>query len=235
MRAVMLFIPTLNNRGFDMANNAISAGDSGTFLESAASFLKFGPLGLAGLMLALVVVALSIGHLDTAKERLLRQFLYIGAFCFVVASVMAFLPGFIASSHMLYFRILPHNMGAESRLPPPVITINNERLEPLRYKISDDVTAIVDVSDAIDVAELYRNQNTRQSQALSEIVTTTDAAIADLRRATSFALDNGCPGGSSGRPIPHGPDIAALNNAASSVLARAKASAIAALEATASQ
>jgi hypothetical protein len=53
-----------------------------------AAFLKFGPLGLAGLLLVLMATALTL-KLNEARERLILRILYVGAFCYVVASASA--------------------------------------------------------------------------------------------------------------------------------------------------
>jgi hypothetical protein len=58
-------------------------------LTDLAAFLKFGPLGLAGLLLVLMATALTF-KLSEARERLILRILYVGAFCYVVASVSAY-------------------------------------------------------------------------------------------------------------------------------------------------
>src|SRR4030081_2129689 len=50
-------------------------------------FLTYGPLGLAGLLLVLVVTAFSLRKVDEAGERVLKLVLFVGAFCFVAALV----------------------------------------------------------------------------------------------------------------------------------------------------
>ena len=54
-------------------------------IDSFARFLMYGPIGLAGLMLVLVILALTVRTMDPARERLLRQMMYIGAGCFAIA------------------------------------------------------------------------------------------------------------------------------------------------------
>jgi type IV secretory pathway TrbL component len=58
-------------------------------LTDLAAFLKFGPLGLAGLLLVLMATALTL-KLNETRERLILRILYVGAFCYVVASVSAY-------------------------------------------------------------------------------------------------------------------------------------------------
>jgi hypothetical protein len=69
-----------------------AAFDPGAF----QGFLTYGPLGLAGLLLVLVVTALTLRKVDEATERVLKLVLFVGAFCFVaalVAQVIAIPPG----------------------------------------------------------------------------------------------------------------------------------------------
>jgi hypothetical protein len=54
--------------------------------NSFQGFLVYGPLGLAGLVLVLVVMAMSLRKdVSESSERLLRLVLFVGAFCFIAA------------------------------------------------------------------------------------------------------------------------------------------------------
>ncbi|TPM36517.1 hypothetical protein FKO01_05620 [Mesorhizobium sp. B2-3-3] len=188
--------------------------------------LKYGPLGLAGLMLVLVVFALSVSTLEPARERTLRLFLYIGSFCFVVACIFAALPTYTGASHLVYFRVEPLDMGARRVLPPPVITVNGGVLAyPASYAVKADVTAIVDVNDAVGAAEERAATIARQQSVLTTASDSTQTALTALIQANNFASDNqGCPGGAHGIGIPHGPDIVRLNNTAIAALSGAQES-----------
>ena len=105
-----------------------AAGDGSGFVQTLVGltdFLKYGSIGFAGLMLVLVIVALSIRQMDDRMATLLRTFLFVGAFCFVVSSTSTFFAEIYKTSHLLYLKVIPNEMHG-SDLPPPVITINNE-------------------------------------------------------------------------------------------------------------
>jgi hypothetical protein len=53
----------------------------------AEGLLGFGPLGLAGLLLVLVVIVLLLRKVEPSQERLSKLCLYVGAFCFIAALV----------------------------------------------------------------------------------------------------------------------------------------------------
>jgi hypothetical protein len=70
-------------------NQAMIAGfDPGSILDAAQGFVSHGPLGLAGLLLALIITTLVVRNVDPARERMLKLVLYIGTFCFVAALVV---------------------------------------------------------------------------------------------------------------------------------------------------
>ena len=59
---------------------------SPSVLDSLSGFLKWGPLGLAGLMLVLVLIAFVSGKdMSAARERVLTKLMYIGGVCFFIA------------------------------------------------------------------------------------------------------------------------------------------------------
>jgi hypothetical protein len=182
-------------------------------------FLKFGPIGLAGLMLVLTMSAL-VRPIDERQERTLKRFLNIGAFCFVIACIFAFIPEFIKSGHWIYFRVEPMASGRSSGFPSPIITINSEDLsQPRRYFLTSDVTAIIDVTDSIRLADrikadadVIRVGSERQASVLTRISERTPDLVGKLQRVNSLALDNGCPGGAHGLPIPHGGEMAAASS-----------------------
>ncbi|RFB96549.1 hypothetical protein B5K08_09280 [Rhizobium leguminosarum bv. trifolii] len=64
-------------------------------LDALSAFLKYGPLGLAGLTLVLVVFILT-RRLDERRERLIKLVLATGTICFVISSAAAFLDARLA-------------------------------------------------------------------------------------------------------------------------------------------
>jgi hypothetical protein len=131
--------------------------------------MNYGPLGLAGLLLVLVIITLLLRKVDSAQAQLLKLVLYVGAFCFVAALV----------AQLVTLEIQP------PPAPPP------------------------DFSKQRDVLK-----NVRDGLA---------AAEPQLQEVVQMASTNGCPGGSNGIAIPHGPDMAARSSAVKATLSAAEA------------
>jgi len=118
-------------------------------IDSFTKFLMYGPIGLAALMLVLVILVLTTRTMDPARERLLRQMMYIGAGCFAIAAAANFFA--VSGAYTLWLHVTPLNDGSQQTLPKPIITANGKVLdEKLSYLVKQDVMTIVDVSDAID-------------------------------------------------------------------------------------
>ena len=195
-------------------------GNSGLIASTSqfSDFLKFGPIGLAGLMLFLVIIALSIGYLDKSKERLLKIFMYIGAFCFVVASIMAFMPGYISGSHILYLRVEPLDMNTAHKFPPPTVTINAKvQQNPLQYPIGSDVTAIVDVNQAISFVEDYASVSQHQQTAIVNAASILTQMQGQLGKLSALAINDSCSGGPHGIPTNHSGEIQAVSTSLSAL------------------
>lgn len=169
--------------------------------NGAVNLLKFGPLGLAGLMLVLVIVALTIRDLKPPTERLLRLFLYVGAFCFVVSSVLLYLSPATAISRTLRLEVYPNSL-ANSDLPEPVIKVDKDKVKyPLKYSFEKaEIVIDVDVTASIEAIK-------SQKQALTTVAQTSGESLANVKRLqglvqqVSQLLDNPCSGGSNGKPI----------------------------------
>jgi hypothetical protein len=90
-------------------------------------------------------------NLPSKRNRVLTRFMYVGAFCFDLALAANFFS--VAGAYPMYFRVLPLDEGnpAARKLPMPIIKINgtlvDDNMAPL---VKSEVTAIVDVSDAIN-------------------------------------------------------------------------------------
>lgn len=68
-------------------NQAVAAGLDTSILNSAQGFMSYGPLGLAGLLIALIITTLVLRNVDPARERVLKLVLYIGTICFISALI----------------------------------------------------------------------------------------------------------------------------------------------------
>lgn len=192
-------------------------------IDSFAGFLKYGPIGLAGLMLVLVIVALTVRTMDPARERILRQMMYVGAGCFAIAAAANFFA--VSGAYTLYLRVFPLDVGSKQTLPKPIVKANGKLLdENMTYLVKQDVTTIVDVSDALDFVRDIRAQYGQQKQLLSSIATASDAIVTELQRVPTI-LDKNCPGGDSGKAANSNPAVIAITNQALATIAGFKPSA----------
>lgn len=169
-----------------------TASDIGSLFNGAAALLEFGPIGLAGSMLVLSVVALLLGSFTPAKERFLKFFLATGAICFVAALVAQFL----IPDRVVHFRVDPHDIAAFSDLPRPAISVNSQKLEPpFIYKVHSDVYAVVDVSQTIDLAKALRYQRDAQSNLLERYSEAIDGLRANVANVVQVTDQIRCGGG----------------------------------------
>jgi hypothetical protein len=150
--------------------------------------------------------------------------MYVGAFCFLAALLVSVLtPNAI---HTVHFRVEPLSQGAIEKLPPPQVTINSVRLTPpLKYQVSSEITAIIDVSDAIDSVRDVRMALMEQNGRLKQVDTRVQDARGQLtaafdlfNKSSSLAVAAGCSGGSHGVPSQYAGEISQLNAAISSNL-----------------
>jgi hypothetical protein len=66
--------------------------DPSSILTSAQGFLTYGPIGLAGLLIALSLIVLLLRTVDASRERIFKLVLYIGTFCFIAALIAQHFP-----------------------------------------------------------------------------------------------------------------------------------------------
>ena len=169
-------------------------------IDAFSRFLNYGPIGLAGLMLVLAIVGLSVRNLTETRERLLRTFLYVGAFCFIAALGFQAIRGRYELSLMVY----PNDLDG-SVLPPPATSINGTKIDKgTKYTISSDITAVVDVTRAFDLAKAASQELQQksdflrlQADALGKVSQAADQLNAQIGAIPSTIAQN-CPGGGSG-------------------------------------
>ena len=119
----------------------------GDVVGALGGFLAWGPIGLAGLMLTLVVVALSMGKLTAGRERLLRTFLYVGAACFLAALAAQFFAR--QEEHVVTLSILPNDLDG-STFEPPRIRLNGQTHDRATEMTITGPSALqIDVSRAV--------------------------------------------------------------------------------------
>ena len=164
-------------------------------VSSFASFLAYGPLGLAGLMLVLTITALAM-TINPARERLLRQFMYVGSACFIIAVAANFFS--VIGKYPLHFQIYPLDLGQKRILPEPIIKVNNSLIDAQRtYLVSSEATASIDVSDAMNYTNDVRMRAEQMQASLSTISQNLTPSL-DRLQSIPKLLDRNCPGGSNG-------------------------------------
>ncbi|MEM1006539.1 MAG: hypothetical protein AAF496_02310 [Pseudomonadota bacterium] len=130
------------------------------------SFLRWGPLGLAGLMLVLVIFALSTGKLTPERSKLLRTFMFVGAGCFVAALVAQYFAG--EGKHRVVLSVLPNDLDGSS-FPPPKIQANGQDVDRRAIFFVTEATALsIDVSRAVG---LYQTTAQQAQEAEQKVVT----------------------------------------------------------------
>lgn len=132
-------------------------------IDSLRLFLDYGATGIAGLMLLLVVITLLTATITPAKERILKRFMLIGAFCFAVAlASQVFLETRTKpapSEHMLTLEVIPHDSGQDQLFPPPIIKMGGSRIDRTQpMTIKSNATLIVDLFDGVDLFKAKEQQ-----------------------------------------------------------------------------
>lgn len=107
-------------------------------------FLQWGPLGLAGLMLILVIFTLVTTTLSRTKAMLLGLFMVVGAGCFVTALLYD-----NNGQHRLFVAVQPNDLEGFD-FPPPRILKNGTVITRDEEVLIDETTSLtIDVSRAL--------------------------------------------------------------------------------------
>ncbi|WP_341366862.1 hypothetical protein [Yoonia sp. BS5-3] len=153
-----------------MGNDAIGAFEK---------FLQWGPIGLAGLMLVLVIFAMVTSELTKLRAMLLSFFMLIGAGCFGAALYFDSMDR--GGNHNLVLSVLPNDVE-QSGYPPPSIKINGQEVsrDEALY-ISGTTILQVDVNSAI-IALRQAEEKVEEAAAIaSETRQDLEAATAATR------------------------------------------------------
>lgn len=217
----------------------------GPWLDGAAKLLSAGPLGL-GALVVLVTGSILItgnavekGRLKLALSMLVSGFLLViaglGVLIFQTeatkaAADAAFAKANAATAHIIYFRVEPLALGSTPNLPAPVIKINEDVLKGTSYTLNSDVTAIIDVTDAInkvsggaknptpnpdvDVESIKKNRE--------QLAADLDTTIAQVQRIAQL-MNQSCSGGAHGINPFHYDDVLSLSNSITTALEASKA------------
>lgn len=198
-------------------------------ITALSGFLKYGPIGLAALMLVLVVIALWMKDLDERKSHILERFMYVGLACFTLSIAANFFAR--GGEYPIHFSVIPHDAGSSSTLPRPIIKINNTKLNDPTYVVSSEITAVVDVTDSVAIAAKIETENRKQAAALSKqaaalnkISKESEAHITKLQSIPNIIARN-CSGGPHGIPASNNPQVLAITTSAATALAKIRADA----------
>lgn len=125
-----------------------------SFVTSLGDFLRWGPLGLAGIMLVLVIFALTLGKVTAARERILRTFMYIGAVCFLAALAAQFFER--SGEFRVTLSVIPSDLDGSPFDPPRVVFNSQDQDGGRELKVVRDSTLSIDLSRAFDLFEDQR-------------------------------------------------------------------------------
>lgn len=131
-----------------------------------------------------------------------------------------------SAAHVLRLRVDPVENEA-SGLPPPKILVNSREVkQPIEHKMTSDVTAIIDVSRALETAKALRAANESQQTiivkaraSIQNLAQNIEPAIAALDALNRDINGNNCIGGASGVPI-WGPARDRMNTQTAAISAR---------------
>jgi hypothetical protein len=119
-------------------------------------------------------------------------------------------------------------LGSKPNLPAPIIKINEEVLKGTSYTVKSDVTAIIDVTDAINKLSVGNVAPTIPDEKLNVIKTNRvqfaadlDTTIAQVQRIVQL-MTQSCPGGAHGINPVHFDDVQKLSNSITGSLQGAK-------------
>ena len=122
-------------------------------ISSLEGFLDYGPIGLAGLMLVLVVIALITRELTEVKADLLKFFMVVGGFCFSIALIAQV---FVApGSYRMNVAVVPSNLEEKPHAAPPALQIDGESFaHGTPHEVDRDFSMLIDLTSTVETAEV---------------------------------------------------------------------------------
>ena len=139
----------------------------GDTINSFEKFLNYGPIGLAGLMLVLVIFAMTIQKPSPGQASFLKFFMVIGAICFLATLAAEFFAP--KSSHRMSVFVAPNNFQSNSGFPPPIIRFNGEVLSKSVFNVSEAGSLLIDVTQSVGVFSAVKTEAQSKSMALNEV------------------------------------------------------------------
>ena len=147
-------------------------------ISAFENFLSYGPIGLAGLMLVLVIFALLLSDMSEARSSLLKFFMVIGGLCFAAVLSAQFFER--DSEHNMRVNVLPTNLHTRAHAAPPALLVNGQSFDPSQaHVVAQDFVVIIDLSEGLSSAEA----------ALNAAKATLESTKSDLEARHEAALD----------------------------------------------
>lgn len=115
-------------------------------------FLEYGPIGLAGLVFILAIIALLVGNPSNNKSSILKWFLAVGAVCFLAATFTEFFS--TDSEHELNVNVVPDNLDSIPHSAAPKMRFGStEFVEGEAQMVRENVVITFDISGSVTNAE----------------------------------------------------------------------------------
>lgn len=147
---------------------------NGEQISSLERFLDYGPVGLAGLMLVLVVLALSLSKLTEERASLLKFFMVVGALCFGVSVIAQIFEK--SGSYEMKVAIVPEGLEESPHSAPPSLKIDGEKFDyGLPHLVEENFSVLIDLTSSVDSAE----------NAIALVRTDLEAELEKLKKARS--------------------------------------------------
>ena len=137
-------------------------------ISALEKFLAYGPIGLAGLMLVLVIIAILARETTARQSGLLKFFMVVGGICFLASTAAEFFA--VKSSHRLSVLVAPQNLGDQTAFPKPILRVNGERLVGNVFDVSGTVSLLVDVTNSVGA---FQTVSANADQATARLARTT--------------------------------------------------------------
>lgn len=157
-------------------------------ISAFENFLSYGPIGLAGLMLVLVVVALYGADLTQTKASLLKFFMIIGAFCFAALVVVQFLS--VDGEHNMTVSVLPSDINEKSHSSSPVLLVDGQGYTPGEpHVIKADFVFVIDMTSTVSKSEAALIALKSESeQTLEKLREDSEKELVELTNESNEAL-----------------------------------------------
>lgn len=155
-------------------------------IGSFEKFLNYGPVGFAGLMLVLVIFAMTLQKPSAAHASLLKFFMVIGALCFLAALAAEFFkPVAPNSNHQMSVIVAPNDLGSSSSFPTPIIRLNGDVLDARNFNVSSRSTLLIDVTESVGAFKVAKKEALVKTRALDQATQVSQELRSNLNLLTT--------------------------------------------------